>query len=196
MSYENSAACRSAATSCVACGRALVDAVSVEAGVGPICRKKYGYDVDVPEENRAEANRLIYRAALDETSDTERLEIANAVADLGFVAFADKIRKRFGKGAVRLVVERVVFGKGKYAREDHAFVVRTPYEGSVEFNASLKELVDWRDRKPLFDGEGEDKKWRGWAVRNASAPKKALFTALKRAYEGRAAEGPKGFFVI
>lgn len=47
--YENAPATRILATHCACCGRALLDAVSVEAGIGPDCRAKYGYgmfDVD------------------------------------------------------------------------------------------------------------------------------------------------------
>jgi hypothetical protein len=41
--YENAPATRLLATSCACCGRPLLDAISVEAGVGPDCREKYGY---------------------------------------------------------------------------------------------------------------------------------------------------------
>jgi gamma-glutamylaminecyclotransferase len=41
--YENAPATRLLATSCACCGRALLDAISVEAGIGPDCREKYGY---------------------------------------------------------------------------------------------------------------------------------------------------------
>lgn len=41
--YEGSPACLLLATHCACCGRALVDAKSVETGVGPECRKRHGY---------------------------------------------------------------------------------------------------------------------------------------------------------
>jgi len=44
MSYENAPATILLATNCACCGRPLVDATSVETGVGPDCRRKYGYD--------------------------------------------------------------------------------------------------------------------------------------------------------
>lgn len=44
MSYENSAAAKFVATHCGICGRPLVDAESVSAGIGPICADKYGLD--------------------------------------------------------------------------------------------------------------------------------------------------------
>lgn len=41
--YENAPAAAMLATHCC-CGRPLLDAVSVEAGIGPDCRKKHGFD--------------------------------------------------------------------------------------------------------------------------------------------------------
>src|SRR5687767_11998091 len=43
MTYENAPATRLLATRCACCHRALVDAESVERGVGPDCAKRYGY---------------------------------------------------------------------------------------------------------------------------------------------------------
>lgn len=43
MSYEQAPATAFVATACACCGRALLDAISVEAGIGPDCRAKYGY---------------------------------------------------------------------------------------------------------------------------------------------------------
>lgn len=41
--YENAPATQMVATKCACCAKPLVDAVSVETGVGPDCRKKHGY---------------------------------------------------------------------------------------------------------------------------------------------------------
>ena len=41
--YESAPATSLVATNCACCGHPLLDAVSVEAGVGPECRKRYGY---------------------------------------------------------------------------------------------------------------------------------------------------------
>lgn len=47
--YENAPATILLATTCACCGRPLVDAASVEAGIGPDCRRKYGYgDAQAP----------------------------------------------------------------------------------------------------------------------------------------------------
>lgn len=41
--YESAPATAMLATHCACCGRALLDATSVEAGIGPECRRKHGY---------------------------------------------------------------------------------------------------------------------------------------------------------
>lgn len=43
MSYETAPATELVATHCAACGKELVDAISVETGLGPTCRKRHGY---------------------------------------------------------------------------------------------------------------------------------------------------------
>jgi hypothetical protein len=92
MSYENSEACKMVATCCACCARPLVDAVSVELGMGPICRKKHGYD-EGPAENRKRANKLVYWIAAKQHGD----EVAQWVVELrelGFVKLADVIIDR------------------------------------------------------------------------------------------------------
>jgi hypothetical protein len=91
MSYENAPATKMLATHCAACGRPLVDAVSVETGLGPDCRKKYS--VEVSEENRELANGLVYQLALEQTGEAA-LRCAFELRALGFVALADRVADR------------------------------------------------------------------------------------------------------
>ncbi len=63
MSYEEAPATKMLATHCIFCSRPLLDASSVEAGIGPICRGKVGYNDPVPNHARQEANKLIHRIA-------------------------------------------------------------------------------------------------------------------------------------
>jgi hypothetical protein len=51
MSYESAPATKLLATHCACCSRPLVDAVSVETGIGPDCRKKHGYTQAQAEPN-------------------------------------------------------------------------------------------------------------------------------------------------
>lgn len=98
--YENAPATKLLATACACCGRALVDAVSVETGIGPDCREKYGVDVVVDEAARTEANALVHAVAKKGVSRKECREICKQLAALGYVVLAARIMKRF-----RMVLE-------------------------------------------------------------------------------------------
>lgn len=52
MSYENAPQTKLLATDCAVCSRPLCDAKSVELGIGPECRKKYGFEMDCTEEEQ------------------------------------------------------------------------------------------------------------------------------------------------
>lgn len=54
------------ATDCAACSRPLLDAVSVEAGMGPTCRKRHGYGVAQRPADWAEVARAFATAATPE----------------------------------------------------------------------------------------------------------------------------------
>ena len=61
MDYTNAPATALVATHCALCGRALLDAASVESGMGPTCRARVLRDA--PTEHRAEVNALVARIA-------------------------------------------------------------------------------------------------------------------------------------
>ncbi len=112
MSYEQSASCKLVATHCACCCRPLVDAISVEAGVGPVCREKHGYNAG-PAENRTRANKLVYLIAAKQSGD----EVAEWVVELralGFTRLADIIIAR---------LDNVI----QITREGADYLVRTPY---------------------------------------------------------------------
>lgn len=141
--YENAPATVMVATSCACCARPLVDAVSVETGVGPDCRKKHGYaqpDVAVDAlavvsalasslpaevflalsgktEARDAANVLVHRVALEQDGPLIASYVS-ALHKLGFVKLAARIATRIGKITV--------------TEEGAFYVVETPYnEGFV-----------------------------------------------------------------
>lgn len=116
MSYEFAPATRLVATHCAHCGKALVDATSVEIGLGPVCRKRVEWDalgtgeipagsngstfaIGIPEADarietlvaagdaRAVANFLVYVAAALQGGDEALLAILG-VKRLGFVKLA------------------------------------------------------------------------------------------------------------
>lgn len=114
MGYENSKACELLATSCACCGRPLVDAKSVELGIGPICRKKYWDLKDIPEAHRRAANKRVYKvAALLDTKPTEAFAILPELRELGFDVLVDRIEQR----VIRVSV----------VKDDDAYIVRAPF---------------------------------------------------------------------
>ena len=104
--YENAPSTALLATNCLACNRPLRDAASVEAGIGPICREKYGYD-SIAEDVRIKANALIHEAARKGTPNARVLEIADLLEDMGASVLADKVRTRFYRRCFRRKVVRI-----------------------------------------------------------------------------------------
>ena len=184
MSYENAPATALLASNCLCCGRALVDAASVTAGVGPVCRKKWGYTA-ISEDLRLAANVLIHEAARSECENARRIEIADELRAMGADVLADKIMDRFLKPAATLRFETVTFGKGKWEKEVEAIVVVTKY--NPEFNNTFKTLVDWKDRSIAYNQKG---KFNGWAIKPES--KGQLWRAIKTHFAGDFIETPDG----
>lgn len=117
--YAAAPACALLATRCAICARPLLDALSVECGIGPICREKHGFnapDTDpdhaaaaralegtgiapVPGDARATCNRIIYRLALAAGGEAGREPAVvsgaiNACAALGFTRLASVLREK------------------------------------------------------------------------------------------------------
>lgn len=89
--YEDAPATKLVATHCCCCGRALLDAESVEIGIGPVCREKYGYvGGSVSPEVRDEANKLVYQIACNPKADSVVAALLR-LRELGFVKLADRI---------------------------------------------------------------------------------------------------------
>lgn len=205
MSYENAPATLLLATHCACCGRPLVDAASVEAGVGPECRKRHGFadaqlepdwsavaretdglvavaelfphGIDAAEatwrlgglETRRVANLLVNRIAAYQQGP-HVAQLTNAVRALGFVKLAARI-------AHRLATVRIDEAGGEY-------LVRTPY--TEEGHYQLKSLP--------YAARRFDRSARGWRVLRHA--KRELFGALRRAFPGHIASGPKGLFTL
>lgn len=168
MSYENAPATKMLATRCAICARPLVDAKSVEIGIGPDCRKKYGYgELDsLTEEGRAEANKLIYRIAAEQDGP----EVVPAISRLMELKLP---------GVVTAVLERVAYVKIAYT-EGGRITVKSRYseEATVRFRAIPGRRWD-KERKLNFFPMDQ---------------KEAVFKALLAAYPATIAVGPKGVF--
>lgn len=80
------------ATHCALCGRPLIDAESVELGIGPICRKMYRW-AEGPPGNREAANRLIRQVSCRPNASTVSWKIT-ALRTLGYTRIADRLLER------------------------------------------------------------------------------------------------------
>lgn len=130
MSYESAPSTQMLATHCCACGRPLRDAQSVEYGIGPICAEKYGFLVEMPEDARAVANKIIHRASCERRlRDADR----DALISLGFKRLALRLAEVL-EGAQRVSVRR----------EGESYVISTPYHDMA--------LVDWRNLRKRYRG--------------------------------------------
>ncbi len=196
MSYEDAPATTLLATACACCGRPLVDSISVETGVGPDCRKKYGYgeaqgvpdwitfwdlnqrwfdfgveggpDHDGDEGARKAANKLVHRVALGCASAAALAAHVSAVRALGFHKLAAKLADR----AAAVSVEY----------DGDTLVVRAPF--SVEFLGAAR---------PIKGGRWE-KSSKSWRFPVSEKP--AVWTALRRAFPGSMARVPAGLVEI
>lgn len=192
--YENAPATKLLATHCACCARPLVDATSVETGIGPDCRKRHGYDkpdvavelnqacamaANLPDDVYAEiagadttreaCNRLVYRIAVEQDGPLVNA-YTNTIRALGFEKLADRITHR-------VATIRIEQDGGEY-------LVKTPYsEAAVNAFRGLP-----------HDARRWDRQEKAWRVRTGA--KGALFAALKRAFPGATASGPKGLFVL
>src|SRR5207248_1562513 len=88
--YAESKACQMLDKKCAVCATPLLDAHSVEVGIGPTCREKYGYNIEVDAAARSEANRLVNLIA----ERQEGLDVAKAcerLRELGFHTLAARV---------------------------------------------------------------------------------------------------------
>jgi hypothetical protein len=182
--YENSPACRMLATHCVVCGRALVDSVSVELGIGPECRSHFNGDLS-PEMQKV-ANGLVYEAAI--AAQQGKVPVVLALADriereclMG--ELAEKIRTRFTGTGVQKAERNPDI---TITEEGDMLVVRTPFrrkEGAAFIQA-------WQ----VIPGRRYDRARRVNIVPVSQAP--ALRELLRRFFMGKYVLGRKGLWRV
>lgn len=194
--YADSPAAALVATLCACCSTALVDAVSVETGIGPVCRKKHGFaaaqgapvwqDVRVwldafnadlaPErcigladgDERHLANKIVHRIAVEQKG-ARVADLVNALRALGFLKLAERITKR-------LVTIRITV-------EGDELVIKTPY--APEAVAAFRQVPGRR-----WDEERQ-------VNRVSACERQRVWRLLRAFFAGRSALGPTGnVFVI
>jgi len=166
--YENAPATKMLATHCAACGKELVDARSVEAGMGPDCRKKYQIPDTLDDETRTEANRLVYQIALDQKGPQVVANLAR-LRDLGCDVIVDRIVKRVRP------IEVLDDGEGRFA-------LKTPYD--PDFVGHLRTV----------HGRRWDRERKVWTFPNSQKP--WVWKALQKSYPGTLGLGPRGPFTV
>ena len=176
MKHENSTACKLLATKCICCGRALVDSVSVELGIGPECR--HGFNEGIPTNVREEANKLVFEASIAATQGKISVvrEKAEMIRKLGLENLADTICFRFSKAEEKSDIK--ISFDGKF------YVVITPYrrKDSKEFVSAWRNIPGrvWKDGANLVPMESKKELWR----------------VLVQFFGGKFGQGPKGIFRI
>ncbi len=181
--YTQAPATRLLATNCVCCGRQLLDACSVELGIGPECRNGI-FPEGVDECDRKLANEQVFQAALAAQTGKvqEVIDRANAIRKLGFPELADKVAQRFVNGVERVERNADI----TICEENGNLIVTTPYRRGKadEFIAAWRAIPGrWFDRK------------RGANVVPVAA-KAALWTLLRTYFPGKWGKGPKGAFRV
>lgn len=167
MGYENAPATKMLAARCAVCARPLLDAVSVESGLGPDCRRKYGFNQEVAPELRAEANKIVYEIALKQTGAVVGWGCQRLRA-LGFNSLAERIEKR----AIAVRIQK----------EGGRLLVKTPYSDEVAAAFRLIPGRRWdRERKVNVIPVNQ---------------RRALWALLCRHFDGEQGVGPKGVFTI
>lgn len=173
MPYENAPATKLLATHCAVCARPLVDAKSVELGIGPDCRRKHGFDLNVSDAARTEANAIVYAIAL-----LDKRGIALAAPSLarlrllGFSQLADRIAERLPEVKPAIAI----------ALEGGMYIVSAPYDARH---------VERMRRVP-----GRRFNWERKVDMVPVASKRALWDALRASFAGALAQGPQGAFVL
>lgn len=176
MSYENAPATTMLASHCACCARPLVDAQSVEIGIGPVCREKYMVVDTVTREARMEGNKLIHTIARLQRGREVILAISR-LKELGFIRVVERIEKRLNKQARPI----------ELSYQGGRIYLKTHHIGEDMFDAYLKALRSIYGRK--------------WEVeeRVNSFPmdqKRSVWEMVRKFFSGYKAIGPKGEFVI
>lgn len=178
--YENAAATRMLATNCVCCGRALVDAISVQMGIGPECRS--GDNAGIEPDVQKIANEHVFNAAIAAQKGEVKkvLEYAELIRELGLGVLADKVARRFRDAIVRaerdsdIVIEEFEGG----------YRVVTPFRRKAK-----DEFIEaWRSVP--------GRRWRDGANWVPAESKNQLWAVLRKFFGGKYGRGPKGVFRI
>ena len=172
--YTESKQCKMLASFCVVCGRPLVDAISVQIGMGPDCRNEFNAGISPEIQNKC--NQLTCLAAIAaQNGDIESIyKYATEIETLGLTVLADKVRKRFvnAKKNVKIIIREV--GDKLY--------VKTPFKRTEGF------VRAWRGI--------EGRKYQNKENIVPAAARPQLWALLKEFFPKVYGKGPRGLFRI
>lgn len=200
MCYTDSAAFKFNPTHCSACNRPLVDATSVQFGIGPICRKKYHYEDAYPIDSGTSSSLVallqnlsdtdvvdgVIKAVLEDDSRTAVNILNRAVA---VWAREDEPEVHVAIAAMKMMGYDVLADKVATRLADIEISIE---EGRILLNTPFD--PDFLARIKAVEGRRWDKERKVWTV--PVSQKAAAWEALQAAYEGCVAHGPKGMFRI
>jgi len=200
--YTKSAVFTLNPTHCSCCNRPLTDGTSVEFGIGPVCRGKYGYEDAYPITEETAKKVIAIVKGLADTKLADKV-IAPVLGDdsrraVNVLNHAVAVWAHEGshEDDTKACLEAMkVLGYEKLADqiggrladveitvEEGRLVLDTPF--NMEFVNAIKSV---RGRR--WD---QDKKV--WTV--PASEKDAVWSALKQSYKGLMGNGPKGIFRI
>lgn len=170
--YENAPATKILATNCCCCGKPLVDAASVELGIGPVCRKKYYAGVEVDDAARVKANAIIYAlaAAVTAGATVEDFDRCKELAALGF----ERIAQIFTLRVVAVTVEE----------RDGQYYVRNPY--SPDFNYDAWTKTRYGVKVPV-EGAPTKRKVFHWVYTADAYARTKIWRAIVKHFDGQLA---------
>jgi len=168
MTYENAPSTRMLAVKCASCHKPLRDALSVNVGMGPECRKRIIFQ-DASETNRKAANRLVAQIAV-EADMMNVAKMIQCLQNLGFGELADVIARRKLQVVIKVAQGRIE--------------LRTPREGVLRPDMELQCLngCRWNSQAGVYTIPYHHKH--------------AVYAILKKYWTGEVAIGPKGPFTV
>lgn len=181
--YQDAPATMMLATNCVCCGRPLVDACSVELGIGPECRNG-AFPEGVDDDDRVMANALVFQAAIAaQNGNVEKvIELADEIRKLGFEELAVKVERRFKEGVAQATRKPDIC----IEEDGEDLVIKTPYRrGDADaFIGAWRAIASRRyDRATKRN-------------RVHKSQRRAVWALLRRFFPGKWGKGPKGVFRV
>jgi uncharacterized Zn finger protein (UPF0148 family) len=186
-------------THCARCGLPLVDAQSVERGIGPVCNRRL--DEEINHEHRKQVNKMVFEVAQmvaqQRAGELSKADIAGPLSaicgiahDLGYPDLAARLKKRAGAEIDRLqaiedqgpAIEEEDEVQVHIRRSDVWIFVTCPY--NAEANADFRQIPGryWMN----------DLK----ANRFPKEQGREVLETLKKHYSGMRALGDKGEFEL